>query len=79
MTSHWKPVEQCFAVVLFVSQFYPACNFGKFLNFGLGTVRSEWANQVNLSHRKEIQKETLSNIITSSEWISESVLQWLQV
>ena len=30
-------VEQYFTVVLFVSQFYPVCNFPKFNNFGLGT------------------------------------------
>ena len=41
MTIHWKAVEQSFAVVLFVFQFYPFCNFGKFDNFGFGTVRSE--------------------------------------
>ena len=33
MTIHWKAVEQYFTVVLtFVFQFYPGCNFGKFLN-----------------------------------------------
>ena len=35
MTIHWKTVEQCFTMVLFVFQFYPECNFGKFINFGL--------------------------------------------
>ena len=35
---HWKAVEQYFTVVLFVFQ---VCNFVKFINFGLGTVRSE--------------------------------------
>ena len=28
-------------MVLFVFQFYPVCNFEKFVNFGLGAVRSE--------------------------------------
>ena len=28
-------------MVLLVIQFCPVCNFGKFINFGLGTVRSE--------------------------------------
>ena len=28
-------------MVLYVFQFYPVCNFGNFINFGLGTVRSE--------------------------------------
>ena len=37
---HWKAVEQFFTVVLFVFQFHPLCKFGKFINFGLDTVRS---------------------------------------
>ena len=41
MTIHWKAVEQYFTVVLFVFRFYLVCNFGIFVNFGLGTVRSE--------------------------------------
>ena len=40
---------QHFTVVPFVFQFYPVCNFGKFINFGLGTVRRERVNQ-GLSH-----------------------------
>ena len=28
-------------MVLFIFQFYPFCHFEKFINFGLGTVRSE--------------------------------------
>ena len=34
-------MEQYFTVVLLVFQFLPVCNFIKFVNFGLGTVRSE--------------------------------------
>ena len=41
MTIDWKAFERYFTVVQFVFQFYPVCNFGKFMNFGLGTVRSE--------------------------------------
>ena len=41
MTLHWKAVEQYFTVVPFVFQFHPECNLRKFINFGLGTVRSE--------------------------------------
>ena len=41
MTNHWKAVKQYFTVVLFTFQIYPVCNFGKFSNFGLVTVRSE--------------------------------------
>ena len=41
MTIHWKAVEQYFTVVLLVFQFSPVLNFGKFINFELGTVRSE--------------------------------------
>ena len=29
-------------MVLFVFQLYLGCNFGKFINFGLGAVRSLW-------------------------------------
>ena len=39
MTIHWKAVEHYFAMVLL--SIYPVCNFGKFVNFGFGTVRSE--------------------------------------
>ena len=42
--NHWKAVEQCLAVVLFGFQFYPFCNFGKFINCGLVAVRSEYVN-----------------------------------
>ena len=28
-------------MVLFVFQFYPVCNFGKFISYGFGTVQSE--------------------------------------
>ena len=41
MTIRWKTVEQYFTVLLFAVQYYHVCNFGKFINFGLGTVRSE--------------------------------------
>ena len=36
-----EAVEQYSTVVLFVFRFYPVCKFGKFINFGPGTVRSE--------------------------------------
>ena len=39
MTIHWKAVEQHFTAVLFVFQFYPVCNFGKFITFGLDTCQ----------------------------------------
>ena len=35
VTIHWKAVEQYFIVVLLGFQFYPVCNFEKFVNFGL--------------------------------------------
>ena len=41
MIVRWKAVEQYFTVVLFVFQFHPVCNLGKFISFGLGTVSSE--------------------------------------
>ena len=45
MTIHWKAIEQYFTVVLFVFQFFPVCNFGKFASFGLGSVRGERVNK----------------------------------
>ena len=45
MTIHWKAVEQYMTVVLFAYQSYYVCNFGEFINFGLGTVRSERFNK----------------------------------
>ena len=39
MAIHCKTVEQHFTGELFVVQFHTACNFGKFINFGLDTVR----------------------------------------
>ena len=41
MTIHWKAVEQYLTVELFAFQFTSVCNFGKFINFGLDTLRSE--------------------------------------
>ena len=41
MAVRWKAVELYFTVVLFVFQFYPVCNFGKFDNFGFDIIRSE--------------------------------------
>ena len=41
MTIGWKAVDQYFTVGLCVFQFYPVCNFGEFINFAFGTVRSE--------------------------------------
>ena len=47
--------EQYFTVLLYVFQFYPVCNFGKFINFGLSTARNERFNQAcsveTYSHR----------------------------
>ena len=37
MTIHCKAVEQ----YLTAFQFYPVCNFGEFIKFGLSTVRNE--------------------------------------
>ena len=34
-------MKQYFNVVLFVFQFSPVCNFGEFINFGLGAVSNE--------------------------------------
>ena len=48
MTIHWKAVEQYFTVVLFVFLSYPVCNFGKFISYGLNTVRSEIVERLSL-------------------------------
>ena len=47
MTVHWKAVEQCFTEARFVSQFSPVVYFGKFINFRLGTDRSERVQYLN--------------------------------
>ena len=41
MIIYWEAVEQYFTVMQFGFQFYPVCNFGKFITFGLSTVMSE--------------------------------------
>ena len=41
VTIHRKAVEQYFTMELFIFQCYPGCNFGKFVNFGLGTIGGE--------------------------------------
>ena len=49
LTPRVKPaVEQYVTVVLFVLQFYPIYNFGKFITFRLGTVSSEGLSSVLL-------------------------------
>ena len=48
MTTHLKAIKQYFTVVLFVFQFPLVCNFRKFDNFGLCTVRNEGFYHVNL-------------------------------
>ena len=60
MTIHWNAVEQYYAMVLFVLQFYLVCNFGKFISFGLGTVRSEKGSSV-------LKLETADQLLISNE------------
>ena len=48
MTIHWKAVEMYFTVVMFVFQFYVVCFFGKIYQFGLGAVRSELVNHLDV-------------------------------
>ena len=66
MTIHWKAVEQYFTVVLFVIQFYTVCNFGKLINFGLGTVRRELYGALPwcclFKHSRQPRKSWVSNI-----------------
>ena len=53
-------------MVLFGFQFNPVCNLGKFINFGLGTVRSErvileyfglvaWLASINLTQVSSLE------------------------
>ena len=56
MTIWWKAVEHYFTVVLFVFQFQPVCDFGKFISFVLGTLRSE---RVNPSKFAEVANRSL--------------------
>ena len=37
--------EQYSTVELFILQFSPVCNFGKYINFGIGTVGTERVNR----------------------------------
>ena len=55
MTIHWKAVEQYFTVVLFVFQFYPVCNFGKFIKFGLALSE---VNLITPSNKSETNTQT---------------------
>ena len=41
MTIHWKAIEQCLTVVLFIFRFFPVCYFEKVDNFGFGIIKSE--------------------------------------
>ena len=52
MIIHWKAVQQYFTVVLFVFQFYPDCNFGKFINFVLGTAMCERVKVSNYTNAR---------------------------
>ena len=47
-------------MVLFVFQFYPVCNFGKCINFGLGTVSSEMVKE---SVKNALQKSRKVNLV----------------
>ena len=86
MTIHWKVVEQYFAVVLFVLQFYPVCNFGKFIKFGLGTVTMKGFYEVcfvfqtgerKLKHK--FVQQSLYNICTSRSGRSDIVRKVVHV
>ena len=54
MTIGWKAVEQYFTVVLFVFKSYEFCNFRKFINIGLGTVRSERVKKIQMNKTLKI-------------------------
>ena len=65
MTIHWKAVEQYFTVVLFGFQVSTVCNFEKFINFGLGTVRSEGLKTCKRVGQPTGQRNTNSAVQTS--------------
>ena len=63
MTIQWKAVEQYFTVMPFVFRFYPVCNFGKFIRFGLGTVRSVVYLVNLLLHVSHLKKYLLNEVL----------------
>ena len=69
MTLHWKAVEQYFTVVLFVFQFYPASNFGKFISFGLGNVRSERVEVFTNGDSFNLMHTTVCAIVFSIQYV----------
>ena len=54
-------------MVLFVFLFYSVCNFGKFIKFGLGTVRSE---SVTLSHNSFLFSLDVLNRLSPHSFVS---------
>ena len=64
--------EQYFTAVLFALQFSPVCNFVKFINFGLGTVRSE---RVKMYYPANICMISLLHEVKASLFLSSISLQ----
>ena len=54
--------------VVFVFQFYPVCSFGKFINFALGTVRSERVNTRIASNETRISLNGGTGGRTDTSW-----------
>ena len=68
VTVRWKVVEHYFTAALFDFQFYSVCNFVKFINFGLGFVRSERVNAaISTEMKKQTNKENKAEDLTISQ------------
>ena len=79
MTIHWKAVKHYFTEVLVVFQFYPVCNFGEFISFGLGTVRSEKIKVIAKGILKFYQSQKIEIQIKKRGDDKEHCLNWDQV
>ena len=47
-------LESCLAVLFFFSVVNPVCNFGKFINFELGSIRSEKVNVTAMGVKRTV-------------------------
>ena len=59
--------------MLFVFEFQPVCNFGKFINFGLGTVRNEGVNGLKM---KVHSAKNYSVSLNETEGTTPLVIAW---
>ena len=57
-------------MVHFLFQYYPFCNFGKFINFGLSTVRSERVNIIYSSFISARETNVMNVLSTYSQTLA---------